>query len=99
MVEDIETSYYKEGYGGGDLKKPGTFVALAKDIADVLQRDYHRGPNKPRRGAGNFTRFPGDEEVLSIQFFTNACVIRKAKDAKSPTPLAFKNVEIDYLLV
>ena len=83
VIEDIETSYYSE-YGGGELDKPGTFMALLKDIVDVLQRDFHDGPNKPRRGTGKYSKFDGDHEILSIQFFTNACVIRKATDARWP---------------
>ena len=83
VIEDIETSYYND-YGGGELNKPGTFMALLKDLADVLQRDFHDGPNKPRRGTGTYSKFDGDDEIFSIQFYTNACIIRKAISAQWP---------------
>ncbi len=84
VIEDIETSYY-EIYGGGALLKSDTFVSLLKNLTDVLQRDYHGGPNKPRRGKGTYSIFQGDHEIHSIQFFTNACVLQKEKGASWPT--------------
>merc|ERR1719487_1638730 len=48
IIEDTETSYY-ESYGGSQLNKPETFISLLKDLVDVLHRDFHGGPNKPRR--------------------------------------------------
>ena len=90
IIEDIETSYYKS-YGGGELSKAGTFLALLKELVDVLQRDFHGGPHQPRRGHGKYSRFIGDHEIASIQFFANACVIRKSKE--SPWPTKVKDVE------
>ena len=83
IIEDIETSYY-ESYGGGEVNKPETFMSLLKDLIDVLQRDFHNGPRDPRRGTGTFSRFDGDHSIESLQFFTNACIIRKSDDAQSP---------------
>jgi len=67
IIEDIETSYY-ENYGGGNINKPDTFVALLKDLVDVLQRDFHGGMNSPRRGTGTFSKFDGDHQILSVRF-------------------------------
>ena len=83
IIEDIETSYYKI-YGGGEVNKPEAFMTLLKDLIDVLQRDFHDGPRDPRRGTGTFSLFAGDHSIESLQFFTNACIIRKSHDAEWP---------------
>lgn len=41
MVEDLHTSYWDK-YGGG-LKRPGTFIELAKDLMDSINAVHTRG--------------------------------------------------------
>lgn len=47
VIEDLETSYYPSGthgrpYDGGAPRKPGTAVAMVKDLIDDLNHPYHK---------------------------------------------------------
>ena len=36
---------------------------------------------RPRRGAGTYSVFPGDDSIYSVQFITNAAVLSKSNDS------------------
>ena len=91
VIEDLETQYYSgRGFGcyglecgGGKLGKPDTSIALLKSIIDVLNRDFHNGPNQYTSqfniGHGTFSVVPGDASVRSLSCYRNLCAIFKRR--------------------
>lgn len=66
MVEDLHTAYWEE-YGGG-LKKPDTFINIAKGFIDQLNADHSRGQLIPDR----ITR-----ETFGISFYDSIVCLEK----------------------
>jgi hypothetical protein len=66
MVEDLHTAYWEE-YGGG-LKKPDTFINIAKGFIDQLNADHSRGQLTPDR----ITR-----ETFGISFYDSIVCLEK----------------------
>ena len=86
VIEDTETSYYEHYGGTSDLNTNTTFVSALKSLVDVLNRDYigydpMKPEARPRRGAGTYSVFPGDDSIYSVQFITNAAVLSKSNDS------------------
>ena len=50
LVEDLHTAYWPE-YGGG-LRKPDTFIEIAKNLIDDLNADHTRGASPPTEFTG-----------------------------------------------
>lgn len=97
IIEDLETQYYisgsKSGYGcygqdcgGGYVGKKGTTIAVLKQFIDVLNRDFHDGPNNfninQQNGHGTYSVVEGDQNVASLQCFRNMCALRKLQGSE-----------------
>lgn len=73
LVEDTHTSYWSE-YGGG-LRARGSFMELAKHLADELNGWHSRDPHS--FGPGPFTR-----SARSVHFYDSIVVIEKGSHQK-----------------
>ena len=79
IVEDIQTSYWRNGeffgypINGGILAAPPhNSLNRFKQYADVINRGYWGGMNK------GFSYFEGDHEIEEVGFSRNIVFIRKA---------------------
>ncbi len=75
MVEDMHTAYWEE-FGGG-LRKPGTFIEVAKQLVDELNADHARGaiPSTP------FTR-----ATQSIHFYDSIVAFERGRILSKSAP-------------
>lgn len=63
IVEDLHTAYWPQFQGG--LRRPGSFVELAKDLIDELNADHSLGAVPPT----DFTN-----STLSMHFYDTVVV-------------------------
>lgn len=85
IIEDIETSYYKE-FGGGPIGTPNTFINLLKNLIDVINRDFTEGQYKSkeivkkrgerkRRDVVDFSIINNDDKIFSMEIFPNCAIL------------------------
>jgi cephalosporin hydroxylase len=75
MVEDLHTAYWDE-FGGG-LRKPGTFIEVAKLLIDELNSDHTRGKLPPTP----FTR-----ATQSIHFYDSLITFERGRTLAKSAP-------------
>jgi hypothetical protein len=75
VVEDLHTAYWPE-YGGG-LRKPGTFIEIAKSLIDELNADHARGATAPTE----FTR-----STHAMCFYDSVVVFERGRYTKKWAP-------------
>lgn len=76
MVEDLHTAYWEE-FGGG-LRKPGTFIEVAKLLVDELNADHSRGALPPTP----FTR-----ATQSIHFYDSLIAFERGHTLAKAAPM------------
>ena len=78
VIEDVETSYYKN-FGGGEIDKKGTTIDLIKQLIDVINRDFTKGHytrlKRRRRNVEKYTVIANDNKINSIRIYPNCCVL------------------------
>jgi hypothetical protein len=75
LVEDLHTAYWGEFEGG--LRRPGSFIEVAKDLVDELNADHARGAIEPT----DFTR-----TTLSMHFYDSIVVFEKGRHTDKHAP-------------
>jgi SAM-dependent methyltransferase len=75
LVEDMHTAYWEE-YGGG-LRRPGSFIELAKTLIDELNADHARGALAP-------TEFTAT--TLSMHFYDSIVVFERGRHMPKHAP-------------
>ena len=75
MVEDLHTAYWDE-YGGG-LRRPGTFIELAKDLIDELNAEH---------SCGSVSQTDFSKTTLSLHFYDSIIVFEKGKYGRKYAP-------------
>jgi cephalosporin hydroxylase len=75
MVEDLHTAYWDE-FGGG-VRKPGTFIEVAKLLIDELNADHSRNALPPTQ----FTR-----STQSIHFYDSLAVFERGRTLPKGAP-------------
>jgi SAM-dependent methyltransferase len=76
LVEDLHTAYWEE-FGGG-LRKPGTFIEIAKMLIDELNADHSRNTLPPTQ----FTR-----ATQSIHFYDSIVAFERGRTLPKSAPM------------
>jgi SAM-dependent methyltransferase len=75
MVEDLHTAYWEEYEGG--LRRPGTFIELAKSLIDELNGDHIRDGSV-------LTEF--SKTTLSLHFYDSVVVFERGRHTRKFAP-------------